>query len=154
LIKAILTLGVARSLCAMARAKKRCEVGMDQWAESSWMDPWLSLRLELPVGAVFCVIDERTRGRRWGASSVRQQLRRTAARPGARRRFAPRQLRHAHAVEMAREGMALNVIQPQLGHANLEITSVESIDNAEVIDTVHARRAPMISASAGLRAVR
>ena len=75
---------------------------------------------------------------------------------GARRctpTFAPHQLRHAHAVEMAREGVPLVVIQRQLGHANLGITSVylQGIDNAEIIDTVHARRAPMIPASAGLR---
>jgi integrase/recombinase XerD len=55
-----------------------------------------------------------------------------------RRRFAPHQLRHAHAVEMAREGVPLVVIQRQLGHANLGITSVylQGIDNAEIIDTV------------------
>jgi site-specific recombinase XerD len=34
------------------------------------------------------------------------------------------QLRHAHAVEMAREGIPLNVIQRRLGHANLGITIV------------------------------
>jgi len=70
-----------------------------------------------------------------------------------RRRFAPHQLRHAHAVEMAREGVPPNVIQRQLGHANLRITSVylEGIDNAEIINAVHARMAPMMPASAGLR---
>ena len=63
-----------------------------------------------------------------------------------RRRFAPHQLRHAHAVEMAREGVPLIVIQRQLGHTNLGITSVylQGIDNAEIIETVHARREPMI----------
>ena len=35
---------------------------------------------------------------------------------GVRRRFAPHQLRHAHAVEMAREGVPLIVFQRQLGH--------------------------------------
>jgi hypothetical protein len=35
------------------------------------------------------------------------------------RRFAAHQLRHAHAVEMAREGVPLIVIQRQLGHTNL-----------------------------------
>jgi len=62
------------------------------------------------------------------------------------------QLRHAHAVEMAREGVPLNVIQRQLGHADLGITSVylQGIDNAEIIDTIHARSAPMMPASAGL----
>jgi site-specific recombinase XerD len=84
---------------------------------------------------------------------ARSQLRRTAPAAGVRRRFAPHQLRHAHAVEMAREGVPLIVIQRQLGHSNLGLTSVylQGIDNAEIIDTVHARRAPMIPVSASLR---
>jgi integrase/recombinase XerD len=71
-------------------------------------------------------------------------------RAGVRRRFAPHQLRHAHAVEMAREGVPLIVIQRQLGHSNLGITSVylQGNDNAEIIETVHARRAAMIPVSA------
>ena len=74
-------------------------------------------------------------------------------RGGGRRRFAPHQLRHANAVEMAREGVPLLVIQRQLGHSDLGITSVylQGIDNAEIIETVHARRAPMIRVSASLR---
>jgi site-specific recombinase XerD len=69
-----------------------------------------------------------------------------------KRRFAPHQLRHAHAVEMAREGVPLNVIQRQLGHADLGVTSVylQGIDNTEVISAVHSRRAPTMPASAGL----
>ena len=86
-------------------------------------------------------------------AAARAQLRRTAVAAGVRRRFAPHQLRHAHAVEMAREGVPLIVIQRQLGHSNLGITSVylQGIDNAEIIETVHARRAPMIPVSASLR---
>jgi integrase len=70
-----------------------------------------------------------------------------------RRRFAPHQLRHAHALELAREGVPLNIIQRQLGHANLGTTSIylQGIDPEEIIATVHMRRAPMMSASAGLR---
>ena len=62
-------------------------------------------------------------------------------------------LRHSHAVELAREGVLLNIIQRQLGHANLGTTSVylQGIDTEEIIATVHARRAPMMSASAGLQ---
>jgi integrase len=76
------------------------------------------------------------------------------SRPGANattRDEAP--LRHAHAVEMAREGVPLNVIQRQLGHANLGITSIylQGIDNSEIINTIYARPAPMLPASAGLR---
>jgi site-specific recombinase XerC len=77
------------------KGDKRREVGMDQWGWEH-LGPWLSLRVELPVGALFCVIDGRTRRRPLSASSVRQQLRRTAARVGVRRRFAPHQLRYAH----------------------------------------------------------
>jgi hypothetical protein len=43
-----------------------------------------------------------------------------------------------------RTGVPLKVIQRRLRHANLGITSVylQGIHNAEVIKTVHARRAP------------
>jgi integrase/recombinase XerD len=76
-----------------------------------------------------------------------------AAAAGVRRRFAPHQLRHAHAVEMAREGVPLIVIQRQLGHSDLDITSVylQGIDSGEIIDTVHARREPMVPVSTSLR---
>jgi hypothetical protein len=53
---------------------------------------------------------------------------------------------------MAREGVALNVIQRQLGHANVGIMSVclHGIDNSGITETVHSRAAPMLPASAGL----
>ena len=78
------------------------------------------------------------------------ELRHAAARAGVRKRFAPHQLRHAHAVEMAREGVPLIVIQCQLGHTNLGITSIylQGIDSTEIIDTVHARRPPMVPVDA------
>ena len=141
-------------LVRYGKGGKRREVGMDPWAWEQ-LAPWLRLRATLPVGALFCILNGPTQGRPWSAPAAREQLRRIAARAGVRRRFAPHQLRHAHAVEMAREGVPLVVIQRQLGHANLGITSVylQGIDNAEIIDTVHARRAPMIPASAGLRAM-
>ena len=76
-----------------------------------------------------------------------------AAQAGVRRRFAPPQQRHAHALELAREGVPQNIIQRQLGHANLGTTSIylQGIDPEEIIATVHTRRAPMMSATAGLR---
>ena len=78
---------------------RRREVGMDAWAWSA-IEPWLTDRLQLPVGPLFCVIDGPTRGRGWSASAARIELRHLAARARVRRRFAPHQLRHAHAVEM------------------------------------------------------
>ncbi len=125
---------------------------MDPWGWQR-LSPWLQSRVELPVGPLFCIIDGPTRGRSWSSAGVRVEFRRLAAQAGVRRRFAPHQLRHAHAIELAREGVALNVIQRQLGHANLGTTSIylQGIDTEEIIATVHARRAPMIPASTGLR---
>jgi integrase len=50
-------------------------------------------------------------------------------------------------------GVPLNIIQRQLGHANLGTTSIylQRIDPEEIIAAVHTRRAPMMSATAGLR---
>jgi integrase len=89
----------------------------------------------------------------WSSATVRVELRRLASQAGVRRRFAPHQLRHAHALELAREGVPLNIIQRQLGHANLGTTSIylQGIDTEEIIAAVHTRRAPMMSATAGLR---
>ena len=81
---------------------RRREIGMDDWGFGQ-LRPWLVERAKLPVGPLFCVIDGPTRGRPWSAAGVRVELRRLAAEVGVRRRFAPHQLRHAHALELARE---------------------------------------------------
>jgi integrase len=94
---------------------KRREVGMDRWAWEQ-LGPWLEIRQQLPIGALLCVIRGPTAGRRWEASAARKQLHHAAAGTAVRRRFAPHQLRHAHAIEMAHEGVPLVVIQRQLGH--------------------------------------
>jgi site-specific recombinase XerD len=122
---------------------------------SGWARPTTSASrtCRRPVGPLFCVVSGPTCGRGWSATAARTQLRETAAAAGVRRRFAPHQLRHAHAVEMAREGVPLIVIQRQLGHTNLGITSIylQGIDSAEIIDTVHARRPPMVPVDSSLR---
>ena len=125
---------------------------MDEWAWSQ-VAPWRDARTSYPVGPLFCVVRGPTAGGPWSSTAVRAEFRRLGQLAGVRRRFAPHQLRHAHAVEMAREGVPLNIIQRQLGHANLGITSIylQGIDSGEIIDAVHARPAPVISASAGLR---
>ena len=115
-------------------------LGLEQLA------PWLNARLELPIGPPG--VHHRRPDLRpvWSSARVRVEFRRLAAQAGVRRRFAPHQLRHAHAIELAREGVPLNVIQRQLGHANLGTTSIylQGIDTEEIIATVHARRAPMM----------
>jgi site-specific recombinase XerD len=109
--------------------------------------------MELPVGPLFCVIDGPTRGRRaWAPAAVRSEFRRTAIEAGVRKRFAPHQLHHAHAVELAREGVSLPILQRQLGHRYLSTTGqyLQGIDTEEIIDAIHGRKAPMMHASAGL----
>jgi site-specific recombinase XerD len=138
-------------LVRRGKGGRRREVGMDAWGWEE-LQPWLELRLQLPVGPLFCVINGPTCGRAWSSAAARADLRRTALEAGVRRRFAPHQLRHAHAVELAREGVPLIVIQRQLGHSNLGITSIylQGIDNAEIIETVHARPQPMIPVTTSL----
>ena len=135
---------------------------MDEWGWEQ-LQPWLTARAELPLGPLFCIIDGPTRGRPWSGAAVRTELRRLAAGAGVRRRFAPHQLRHAHAIELAREGVPLNIIQRQLGHANLGTTSIylQGIDPEEIIatrphaagaDDVRQRRPATLShVSAGAR---
>ena len=117
---------------------------MDDWAWEQ-LEPWLKARVELPVGPLFCVVNGATRGRPWRPPPPAPSC---AASPARRRAAA---LRAAPAAPRARgrdgrEGVPLIVIQRQLGHTNLGITSIylQGIDNTEIIDTVHARRAPMV----------
>ena len=114
---------------------------MDAWRWEE-LEPWLELRTELPIGPLFCILNGPTRERQWSHAAARTDPRRTAVAAGVRRRFAPHQLRHAHAVELAREGVPLIVIQRQLGHSHLGITSVylQGIDNAG--DHRHRPRPP------------
>jgi integrase/recombinase XerD len=123
---------------------------MDRWAWEN-LEPWLHVRAHLPVGALFCVLRGPTGGRPSAAAGIRGPLRAAALAAGVRRRFAPHQLQHAHAVEMFREGVPLLVIQRQLGHADLAITSayLRGIDN--IIHTVHERPAPVVPATPTLR---
>jgi site-specific recombinase XerD len=92
----------ARGAVLVRRGKggKRREVGLDAWGWRT-LDPWLEDRRQLPVGPLFCVLHGPSRGRPWSAAAVRRELRRAGARAGVRRRLAPHQLRHAHAVELA-----------------------------------------------------
>jgi site-specific recombinase XerD len=97
-------------LVRAGKGGKRREVGMDRWAWER-LEPWLELRRALPVGALLCVLRGPTRGRPCAPAGIRGQLRAAAESAGVRRWFAPHQLRHAHAVEMSREGISLLVIQ-------------------------------------------
>jgi site-specific recombinase XerD len=59
-------------------------------------------------------------------SAARDELRHLALKAGVTRRFAPYQLRNAHAVELMHEGIPLPLIQRQLGHSHLSTTGTTS----------------------------
>jgi site-specific recombinase XerD len=96
-------------LVRSGKGGRRREVGMDEWGWEQ-LRPWLNARTELPVGPLFCIINGPTRGRPWSGAAVGSEFRRLAARASVRRQFAPHQLRHADALELAREGVPLNII--------------------------------------------
>jgi integrase len=76
-------LDASRGAVLVRRGKggRRREVGMDRWAWSQ-LEPWMSIRRQLPVGALLCVIRGATAGRHWESSSARKQLARTAVKAG------------------------------------------------------------------------
>jgi integrase len=44
-------------LVRAGKGNKRREVGMDPWAWSDHLAPWIACRTQLPLGPLFCVID-------------------------------------------------------------------------------------------------
>jgi site-specific recombinase XerD len=137
-------LDASRGAVLVRRGKggRRREVGMDHWTWSQ-LEPWMAARRQLPVGALLCVLRCATAGRHWESSSARKQLARTAAKAGVRRRFAPHQLRHAHAVEMAHEGVPLVVIQLQ--HEQVETTQMYIHADLAIKERALARTKPLDS---------
>jgi Phage integrase family len=127
---------------------RRREVGINEWGWEQ-LRPWLSSRAELPLGPLFCIIDGPTRGRAWSGAAVRSEFRRLAAQAGLRRRFAPHQLRHGHALELAARASGSTSLSASSGtptSARPRSTCKESPRG--IIATVRTRRAPMMSASA------
>ena len=139
-------------LIRKGKGGKRREVGMDRFGWEH-LDPWLERRRQLPVGALFlrparpqprpAVVAGRGPLR---AAARRRQGRRApalgspSATPRARGRDGPRRRADGRHPAPARAC-------PPRDHLHL----FQGIDNAEIIDTVHRRAAPVIPASSRLR---
>ena len=128
-------------LVRRGKGGRRREVGMDTWGWDE-LKPWLELRVGLPVGPLFCVLNGRTRGRQWSTAAARAELRRTAAAAGVRQWFAPHQLRHRPRRRDGCEDVPLVVNQRQLGHSNLGITLVYLQGDRQRRDHRHRSRSP------------
>jgi site-specific recombinase XerD len=102
------------------KGDQRRAVGMDP-AAFALLERWLDKRRSLGIGArwsLFCTLE----GRPIDSSYVRRLLPRLAARAGIEKRVHAHGLRHAHAAELASEGLPVNVVQQQLGHGSLATT--------------------------------
>lgn len=129
------------------KGDKRRIVGMDPWGWEN-LDDWLREREAYPRGPVFCVLDGPTAGTRaWASNDVRRYLHLIAMQAGLRKRVAPHQLRHALAVDMVREGARVDLLQKQLGHSNLGVTTtyLASVTADEVVALSHQRRPPTMA---------
>jgi site-specific recombinase XerC len=56
-------------LVRRGKVGQRRQVGMDRWSGRQ-IEPWLARRIDLPVGALLCVIDGPTAGRPWSPSAA------------------------------------------------------------------------------------
>jgi site-specific recombinase XerD len=114
-------------------------VGLDQDA-IALVQRWLDRRSDLGVrnGSLFCTLD----GGRLAASYVRTLLRRLALKVGIEKRVHPHALRHTHAAELVKEGVPVNLIQDQLGHASLATTDryLRHLTAGEVVAAIQQRR--------------
>jgi integrase len=135
-------------LCITVRhgkGDKRRISAMDEWGWAE-LHRWLAIRDSLPAGPVFCVVSGVTAGRSWAASDVRRQMAHTAKAAGVSRRVAPHQFRHAHAVDLWRDGIDVFVVQRQLGHARLDVTAhyLSGVAPVELLEPIGRRRAPLM----------
>lgn len=121
---------------------------MDPWGWEQ-IEPWLRMRKRYPIGPVFCVVEGATRGGRMSAPYVRTKLKQLAREAGIEKRIAPHQLRHAHAVELARE-IPMHLLQRQLGHSSLATTAnyLAGIAPVETWNAIAARPAPVTEVTA------
>lgn len=111
-------------------------VGLDHGAMAvvqRWMDARRALGLR--NGPLLCTLA----GKHLDSRYVRALVARLAADAGIDKRVHPHGLRHSHAVELAAEGVPVNVIQRQLGHADLRVTTVY-LDHLQPTDVIAAMK--------------
>jgi integrase/recombinase XerD len=124
---------------------KRRIVMMDEWGWGE-LEHWLTLRSEIPPGAIICILRGRSAGQPLSGTDARRQLRDARARAGLRRRVNPHSFRHGFSVEFHRETGNLIALQRQLGHSSPTVTGVylRGIDDLEALEQIARRKPPMI----------
>ena len=112
----------------------------------SLLEAWLTRRDKLGAKRsqpVFCQIQTGKVGEPIAQANVRQMLARRTAKAGLDKRVHAHGFRHSHAAELAGKGTPMHIIQKQLGHSNLAVTSryVDHLHPAEVVAEVRERLA-------------
>lgn len=120
---------------------KRRTIGLDPGAFAV-LERWLERRAKLGINGrapIFCTL----KGGRLATAYIRGLMPRLARRAGIEKRVHAHGLRHTHAAELAMEGKPVNLIQAQLGHASLAVTSVylAHIAPAQLIEAMRSRPA-------------
>ena len=105
----------------------------------AYLSRWLDRRQRLGLnGAVFCTLQ----GGYIKQPYIRSLLPRLAAKAGIDKRVHAHGLRHTHAAELARERLPVNLIQRQLGHSNLGVTSryLDHVAPQDLVEALQGRR--------------
>ena len=134
------------------KGDKARTVGIDQMT-AVYIQRWLDKRKQLGLTArhaLFCTITDRRgpggskKGTEISQAYVRGFLSRSRKKSGVEKRVHAHGFRHTHAAELANEGTAIHVIQQQLGHANVAVTSryINHLAPQQVIEATVSRKAP------------
>jgi site-specific recombinase XerD len=120
---------------------KRRTIGLDPGAFAV-LECWLDRRARLGINGrapIFCTLA----GNPMVTAYVRALMPRLARRAGVEKRVHAHGFRHTHAAELAMEGKPVNLIQAQLGHASLAVTStyLAHIAPAQLIEAMRSRTA-------------
>jgi site-specific recombinase XerD len=104
------------------------------------VEEWLKARDRLGISRrrqVFCTLA----GKPLDDSYVRHLLPRLATKAAVDKRVHAHGLRHTHASELAKEGVRMNLLQAQLGHASLATTDryVRHIAPHELVEAMRQR---------------
>ena len=127
-------------------------VGLDEQT-CTMLARWLDARSSLGLTArqpIFCTIT-RGNGSKPGQpleqAYIRSLLPRLARKAGIDKRVHAHGLRHSHAFELAGEGVPMHVIQQQLGHSNLSVTSryINHLGSREVVEAMRRRPVECVS---------
>ncbi len=120
---------------------KRRTLGLDPGA-FAFLAHWLDVRAKRGINGrapIFSTL----KGTPIASPYVRALLPRLGRKAGVEKRVHAHGLRHAHAFDLAMEGVPMPVIQAQLGHASLAVTSryLAHIAPAELVQTMQKRPA-------------